>query len=112
MNTSNNYFFTNLLTIIYILFITKLSEVIAEENNTYEKNIDEAYSFNVFLFSIIGLIVGRFCFKDNPIIKNTLYYGSIIPLIYVILFYWNCFNNYYKLFILFVSFIYIITFID
>lgn len=111
MNTMNNYFFSNLLTIIYILFITKLSEVIAEENNITE-NIDESYSFNVFLFSIIGLIVGRFCFKDNPIIKNTLYYGSVIPLIYVILFYWNSFNNHYKLFILFVSFLYIISFIN
>ena len=111
MNTMNNYFFSNLLTIIYILFITKLSEVIAEENNITE-NIDESYSFNVFLFSIIGLIVGKFCFQDNPIIKNTLYYGSIIPLIYVILFYWNSFNNHYKLFILFISFIYIITLIN
>lgn len=115
MYSKYNISLITILSILFILLITKISEILSTNNNQELDN--SKYSTTVFLFSIIAFTVAYFCFSNlelnNSFIFNkTINFSSIILLIYITTFHWNDFDDYYKLTILSLTFIYIIYLIN
>ena len=106
---------TTVLTILYVLLITKLSDVISSSYAT-EKLRLENYTLMILFISIMGLIIAYFMIdketnKGNYIIKNSLSIGGVIMLLYVMFFYWDFLGDYSKLTMIGLSILAIIYYI-
>lgn len=106
---------TTVLTILYVLLITKLSDVISSSYAT-EKLRLENYTLMILFLSIMGLIIAYFMIdketnKGNYIIKNSLSIGGVIMLLYVMFFYWDFLGDYSKLTMIGLSILAIIYYI-
>jgi hypothetical protein len=106
---------TIVLTILYILLITKISDIISNSNEDEIIKI-EKYAIIIYFLSIMGLVVAFFMLNDktnkgNYIIKNSLSFGSVALLIYVMFYYWNYLGDYSKLSLIAISIVAIIYYI-
>lgn len=115
MYSKYNISVISILSILYILLITKISEILTTDNNQELDN--EKYSATVFFLSILSITVAYLCFSDleknnNFIFNKTINFSSIILLIYITTFHWDDFDDYYKLTILSLAFLYIIYLIN
>ena len=106
---------TIVLTILYILLITKISDIISNSNEDEIIKI-EKYAIIIYFFSIMGLVIAFFMLNDktnkgNYIIKNSLSFGSVALLVYVMFYYWNYLGDYSKLSLIALSIVAIIYYI-
>ena len=102
----------SILTILYIMLISKLSDIINKEESDNMEN----QAITIYFLSIAGFITAYLCFSNikingNLIMNNTLNIGSSVLLIYIMYFYWNDLKDNYKLSLLAMAFIYIMYFI-
>lgn len=114
MYSNYNILIITLLTLLIILLITKISQILSTDEN--DDFFDEKYSTTIFILSIILISIGSLCFtnmKNNNhfIFNKSLNISGIILFIYISLFHWNDFDDYYKLTILSIAFFYIIYFV-
>ena len=115
MYSKYNISVISILSILFILLITKISEILTTNNNQELDN--EKYSATVFFLSILSISTAYLCFSNlklnnNFIFNKTINFSSIILLIYIITFHWDDFDDYYKLTILSLAFLYIIYLIN
>ena len=106
-----NFFIIILISILYILLVTKFAEIIS---NSYEDEYDQlgTYVMIIYFISIMGIIVGYVWLnnkKDSSnktadlITKWSLTIGGVILLIYTILYYWDYLGDYSKLLLIVLS---------
>ena len=98
---------------LYILLITKVSEIISTQYNL-DSNEEQIgmYVMIIYFISIIGIIIGYVWFSDNInnqnetanwIIRWSLSIGGVLMLIYTIINYWEYLNDYCKILLIFLS---------
>jgi hypothetical protein len=117
LSNSKNYngVIIGVLTILYILLITKLSDVLTSNYEDEEIKI-EKYVMIVYFLSIMGLVIGYVWLSQNNnngnyIIKKSLTFGGIIMLLYTITNYWEYLDDYSKLIMITFSISFIIYYI-
>ena len=102
------------LSILYILLITKLADILTSGYEDQELKI-ERYVMIIFFISIMGLVIGYIWLSEisngNKIIKNSLSIGGILMLIYTIINYWEYLDDYAKLIMIALSISIIIYYI-
>jgi len=102
------------LSILYILLITKLADILTSGYEDPELKI-ERYVMVIFFISIMGLVIGYIWLSEisngNKIIKNSLSIGGILMLIYTIINYWEYLDDYAKLIMIALSISIIIYYI-
>lgn len=94
--------------IMYNLIILKFGDVFNSQLSykiKTQRNLLLAFSGAIFAFLINQYMFCDECEYKNKSIKYGLYLGSIILLIYVVLYNWNILENDSKLIIMFVTFI-------
>jgi hypothetical protein len=103
---SYNSIFIAVLTILYILFINKISEMLSTSNLDDESKIS-SYVMMVYFISIMGLVIGYVWMTEqnngNYVLRRSLTYGGITMLLYTILNYWEYLDDYAKLIMLALS---------
>ncbi len=86
-----------ILTILYILFITKLADILT--NNSEMQ--DSSYATVIYILSIMGLVIGYFFIQNNSmgnyVIRISLLSGSVLVLMHTMLYYWEFLDEYTKL---------------
>lgn len=107
-----NFLIISVISVLYILLITKLAEIISSQYSDSDQNVQiGVYTMIIYFVSIIGIIVGFIWFSSsgiktetpNWIIRWSLSIGGIIMLIYTIINYWEYLGDYSKLFLIFLS---------
>lgn len=102
---SYNGIFIVLLTILYILFINKLSEMLSSSSE--EDNKISSYVMTVYFISIMSLVIAFIWItrenNGNYVLRKSLTYGSLTMLIYSVLNYWEYLDDYAKLIMLALS---------
>ena len=96
-----------ILTILYILFITKLADVLTNNSVMQDgpvgasTHVDESYATVIYILSIMGLVIGYFFIQSNSIgnyvIKISLLSGSVLVLMHTMIYYWEFLDEYTKL---------------
>jgi hypothetical protein len=103
---SYNSLFIAVLTILYILFINKISEMLSTSNLEDESKIS-SYVMTVYFISLMGLVIGYVWMTEqnngNYVLRKSLTYGGITMLLYTILNYWEYLDDYAKLIMLALS---------
>ena len=103
---SYNSLFIAVLTILYILFINKISEMLSTSNLEDESKIS-SYVMTVYFISLMGLVIGYVWMTEqnngNYVLRKSLTYGGIAMLLYTILNYWEYLDDYAKLIMLALS---------
>lgn len=103
---SYNGLFIAVLTILYILFINKISEMLSTSNLEDESKIS-SYVMTVYFISLMGLVIGYIWMTEqnngNYVLRKSLTYGGITMLLYTILNYWEYLDDYAKLIMLALS---------
>jgi hypothetical protein len=103
---SYNGLFIAVLTILYILFINKISEMLSTSNLEDESKIS-SYVMTVYFISLMGLVIGYVWMTEqnngNYVLRKSLTYGGITMLLYTILNYWEYLDDYAKLIMLALS---------
>lgn len=101
-----NGIFITILTILYILFINKISEMLCSGNTDDEGRVS-SYVMTVYFISIMGLVIGYVWIVEqnngNYVLRKSLTYGGITMLLYTILNYWEYLDDYAKLIMLALS---------
>jgi hypothetical protein len=101
-----NGIFIALLTILYILFINKISEMLCSANTDDEGKVS-SYVMTVYFISIMGLVIAYVWITEqnngNYVLRKSLTYGGITMLLYTILNYWEYLDDYAKLIMLALS---------
>lgn len=94
-----NGFVIGILTVLYILLITKLGDILTDEYEEEERI--EKYVMLIYFLSVMGLVVGYMWIKENSngnyVVKKTLTLGGILMLMYMVISYWEYINDYSKL---------------
>lgn len=107
-----NVIIIGVVSVLYILLITKFAEIIStqyyEDENEIENQIG-TYVMMIYFISIIGIIVGYIWLSSNSntpnwIVRWSLSIGGVLMLIYTIINYWEYLNDYSKLLLIFLSF--------
>ena len=99
---TNNYngIIITILSILYILLITKLADVMTS-HYTDEELQNEHYVMIIYFISIMGLVIGYMWLKENNngnyIIRRSLTFGGLSILLYTIVNYWKYLDDYSKL---------------
>jgi hypothetical protein len=103
---SYNGIFIAILTVLYILFINKISEMLSASNTDNDEKIS-SYVMIVYFISIMGLVIAYVWLIEqnngNYVLKKSLTYGGVTMLIYTILNYWEYLDDYAKLIMLALS---------
>jgi uncharacterized membrane protein len=108
-----NIIVIGIISFLYILLITKVSEIISTQYNL-DSNEEQIgmYVMIIYFISIIGIIIGYVWFSDNInnqndtanwIIRWSLSIGGVLMLIYTIINYWEYLNDYCKILLIFLS---------
>ena len=106
-----NVIVISIISVLYILMITKLAEIISSNNDdTVDENIN-TYVMIIYFVSIMGIITGYFWLDtvksknktQNWMIRWSLNIGGILLLIYTIINYWDYLGDYSKLSLIVVS---------
>jgi len=87
-----------ILTVLYILFITKLADVLTIDL----EHPDESYTMVLYIISIMALVL---CYmylnndnnKGNYVLRNSINFGSVLILVYTMTNYWDYLGEYSKL---------------
>ena len=108
-----NVLIISVISVLYILLITKLAEIISIQ---YDEDQVSIYVMIIYFISIIGIIIGYVWFNNNNDIPNwivrwSLSIGGVLMLIYTIINYWEYLNDYCKLLLIFLSIISIIYYL-
>ena len=104
-----NIILIGIFILLYILLANKLADILS--NSIVDENEKlESYTMYVYFIGIMGLVIANFFIEDNNnkgnhIVNKGLTYGSIILLLYTILFYWDYLGDYSKLSLLIISII-------
>jgi hypothetical protein len=104
-----NIILIGIFILLYILLANKLADILS--NSIVDENEKlESYTMYVYFIGIMGLVIAYFFIEDNNnkgnhIVNKGLTYGSIILLLYTILFYWDYLGDYSKLSLLIISII-------
>lgn len=106
-NNKYNAILILILTSLYIILITKISDIYTSNNemdivsNSYTKTSLSNYATTIYLISIIGLAVAYIMISSKSrhgyIIKNSITIGSSILLLYIMINYWEMLGEYTKL---------------
>jgi hypothetical protein len=110
--TGLNVIIIGVISVLYVLMITKLAEIISLGYDEPDVQI-ETYVMIIYFISIIGIICGYLYLNDtkstsntktpNWIIRWSLSIGGVILLIYTITNYWDHMSDYYKLILIALS---------
>ena len=104
---SYNGLFIALLTILYILFINKVSEMLSSSSSADEEAKISSYVMTVYFISIMGLVIAYVWINrennGNYVLRRSLTYGGVVMLAYSILNYWEYLDDYAKLIMLALS---------
>ena len=110
--TGLNVIIIGVISVLYVLMITKLAEIISMGYDEPDVQI-ETYVMIIYFISIIGIICGYLYLNDiksssstktpNWIIRWSLSIGGVILLIYTITNYWDHMSDYYKLILIALS---------
>lgn len=113
-NNSYNGLVITILTILYILLITKLADILTADYDDDEIKI-ERYVMIIYFLSIMGLVIGYIWLTDssngNYITKRSLTIGSICMLLYTVFNYWEYLDDYSKLIMISLSISFIIYYV-
>jgi hypothetical protein len=106
-NNKYNAILILILTSLYIILITKISDIYTSNNDSdivndsYTKTSLSNYATTIYLISIIGLAVAYIMISSKSrhgyIIKNSITFGSSILLLYIMINYWEMLGEYTKL---------------
>jgi hypothetical protein len=114
INYSNNFkpksyngIFIAILTVLYVLFINKISDMLSSSNNTDDDAKISSYVMIVYFISVMGLVVAYVWLIEqnngNYVIRKSLTFGGIAMLLYTIVTYWDYLDDYAKLIMLALS---------
>ena len=99
-NKSYNGIIIAVLTVLYILLITKLADVLTANYDDKEVGL-ERYVMMIYFLSIMGLVIGYVWLDGNNngnyIIRRSLTFGGVLMLLYTIVNYWGYLDDYSKL---------------
>ena len=118
-----NIIIIGIISFLYILLITKISEIISIQYNFDSKEEQVGmYVMLIYFVSIIGIIIGYVLLSNNSninkknetanwIIRWSLSLGGVLMLIYTIINYWEFLNDYCKILLIFLSMVSIIYYL-
>jgi hypothetical protein len=114
-NSSNyNGVIIGVLTVLYILLITKLADVLTSTYEEEEIKL-ERYVMIIYFLSIMGLVIGYVWLAQNTngnyVIRRSLTFGGVIMLLYTIINYWEYLDDYSKLIMITLSISFIIYYV-
>jgi hypothetical protein len=100
-----NGIFIGILSILYILFINKVSDMLSSGSDEPSKL--SSYVMTVYFITIMGLVIGYVWITEqnngNYVVRKSLTYGGGAMLLYTILNYWDLLDDYAKLILLALS---------
>lgn len=100
-----NSIFIGILSVLYILFINKVSDMLSSGSDESSKL--SSYVMTVYFVSIMGLVIAYVWITEqnngNYVVRKSLTYGGIAMLLYTILNYWDLLDDYAKLILLALS---------
>ena len=115
-----NIILIGIISVLYILLVTKLAEIISTSYDESDTQIS-VYVTIIYIISIMGMVIGHTYLSDskskqeiktpNWILKWSFNVGGVILLIYSITNYWDYLSDYAKLSIIAFSIICIIYYI-
>lgn len=89
-----------ILTILYILFITKLADILTSGLENPD-SATQGYTMLLYILSIMGMVIGYMWLNDNKkgnyVLRMSFTIGGVIILAYTMTNYWEFLNEYSKL---------------
>jgi len=100
-----NVIIITLISILFMLLVTKLAQIISENNDDTDEIKINSYVMIIYFISIMGIVIGYIWLDteksknktQNWILRWSLNIGGIILLIYTITNYWDYMGDYTKL---------------